>query len=205
MDKKQIQRLQKRTNKYSELERVAEARVGDTPQSKLKWLLDFKDKDLTKTYRGEREGVGYELRVLPASLLTHAGKASATLQWQHGLEPLTDEVILELHEWTKALFAAMSQPWQEQRSVSIPPPTEVEIYRTSPLTAKKTRFQYIRRFSGNDERPVIKDAIVNALLEGSEYLRFCLECRKPFMAHRKKTYCNPECSQKARDRKRKPK
>jgi hypothetical protein len=44
-------------------------------------------------------------------------------------------------------------------------PSQIELYRTSQVTAGKIHFEYMRRFDGDDEPPVIKDAIANGLVD----------------------------------------
>jgi len=179
---------------------IAERRVGATPQSRLKWLLEFSREDLALLSSGERGLRGECLRLLPRARLSHDKKLSKTTSWAHDAGSMDDDVLVELQEWTKGAFDTISA--ERRKPLDVPLPKSVSLWRTSDITAKKASFQYIKEFDHNDERPAIKDSIADVILDGGDYLRFCLECKKPFLAHRKKQYDTMSCSQKARDRRR---
>jgi hypothetical protein len=176
----------------------ARARVGTTAESKLKWLLQFKDKDLNRLTRGERIPFGHGLRCLPDSSMIHGGKASRTVSFSLSNLEMPDEMIFELQEWVREFLAALggSGDYEYQS------PEKIRIHRMNPANSNRMAFQVMPLFPFGDERLAVKYAAVNIVLDASDKLRLCLQCNAPFAAHRKQAYCRPQCSQRKRDIKR---
>jgi hypothetical protein len=74
-----------------------------------------------------------------------------------------------------------------------------------PALSRKARspgFEYL--FLG-DERAGVLGGIANLVLEAGDRLRACRQCGGPFVAkENRQYYCTPTCSQRARNRRRKP-
>jgi hypothetical protein len=191
--KREIEHAAKAFN--ADMEKAA-ARVGSTAESKLRWLLQFKEKDLNSLTRGERIPLGNGLRCLPGSRPTHGGKVARSVSFMMEGFEMPDEMIFELQNWTMNFFAALASP---QGDYEYEPPEKMLIHRMSPLKSKRIIFQQMPLFNSRGERPAVKDAIINIVLAASDKLRFCLQCKAPFVAHRRQAYCTPKCSQTARD------
>jgi hypothetical protein len=135
-------------------------------------------------------------------MLLYGGTVSFDIRWEHVSEPLADDDLSGLQQWTKDLFAAQGD--DRAREFKLPVPSEAFLHRQSPLTSKKSRFQYIEKYELEHELRAITKGIANIILAASGNLRFCLECRRLFVASRKRVYCSDRCSQRVQDRKRPP-
>ena len=163
---------------------VARDRLGDSPESQLKWILDFAKKDLQKTRPEERVALGYDLR----------GLISGNWSWNTNVGPMPDPTLRRLHsEITEGLKGLFNQP---QKEWNFPPPSIISVNRFNPLDAPDIRF--ITRYEG-DERTAILSGVLGILQKAKENLRACKRCKTPFVRVRRQEYCSEKCSQKKRN------
>jgi hypothetical protein len=183
MRKKVLGRKKKSNQEILDIQ-LAESRIGDTLESRLKWILNFKDQDLSTLSSGERATLGFSLRAFVEKGIT--------------FDAMSDEVLNDLQKWVRELFEVT----RKKSPMFLAPPPQG--YLISPvLRDKKVVLERLPQFDMHkDESLAIKHAIADTAERGSDKLRLCLQCRSLFVAHRKKVYCVPACSQKARDIKR---
>ena len=174
----------------------AQARVGEKPIDRLRWLLAFMSKPVSDLDPAERIPIGYELRAI-AGGQSKPGESRASA---HYAGPLDDEVVKQLHaEITtrvKGLFSSVAAPWQFKL------PELFQVYRTSPITSKRILFATLSQFGLDQERDAILYGVANVLLDANRTLRACAQCGSPFIPVRRQEYCSTKCSQKARDKRR---
>lgn len=172
---------------YSQRMRLADDRVGRTPDSRLQWVLDFVKKDLSRMRPEERGALGDDLRALHNADRWHTSYSS-------GLT-MPDRLVKTLHRDIKAGLSALfsERPDNEWKC---PPPKTITIHRMNPLKSKRTRFQ---QYYTGDEKAAIIGSVVALILQCQERVRACERCGQPFVRNKKQQYCNEECGQAERN------
>jgi hypothetical protein len=167
--------------------RLADNRVGRTPDSRLQWVLDFVKKDLSRMPPEERSALGDDLRALDYADRWHAA-------YPAGLT-MPDRLLKTIHRDLKAGLRALfsERPDNEWRC---PPPKTIAIHRMNPLKSKRTRFQ---QYYTGDEKAAIIGSVVALLLQCQERVRACERCKQPFVREKKQKFCTEECSQAERN------
>ena len=193
---KKQKKLTARDLRHSDDMDKARARVGDTAESRLKWVLSFKEVDLDALTAGERAAWGDGLRCLPVGTLSHGGRVMQTMAWAYSQDKMDDATLAGLQEWVRDFFKALAS---NDAGFEYHPPESISVFRTNPLPSKTVQFQVMSKFPFLDKTRAIQYSIVNLVLDGSEKLRFCFQCKAPFIPNRKQDFCKPQCSQKARD------
>ena len=201
---------------------LADKRIGENLAGRIKWLLDFKDRDLNLLHPEEREALGYDLKAFisyggswlvsgfdslkPIPIGLAAGIQAKVRQGFANLYP-------ETHIYSDSNMTSGSEVWD------LPLPDQIFLVRTSPDNAKRSKIELrtslvsVREGRNKpmrayvDPKKAILWSIANNILEGQEQnlLRGCSECRAPFIPVQRQEYCSTRCSQKARDRRRKKK
>jgi hypothetical protein len=169
-----------------------QGRIGETPAQRLGWVLEFLRKDLTRLLPGERAALGWDLRVIAIFSLRMGAGARGGLR--SSLQPMSDEALAryqeEIREGLRGLLSPDATTWRL--------PAEPALSRKP----RSSGFEYL--FLG-DERAGVLGGIANLVLEAGDRLRACRECGNPFVAkENRQHYCTPACSQRARNRRRKP-
>ena len=183
------------------VQKVVRARIGDTPVKRLAWLLRFMNTDLELLRKEEQTALGFDLQTL--WLTVDAPEQAPPV----GTWIMDRTELSETQKWIKdgltALFSEKPNRW------IFPAPQEMRLVRKSALDAKRSDIALVpvwpmpSDFDG--QRRNIKLAILYIVLAAKDSLRLCSECKSPFIPVRRQEYCSPKCSQKARDRKRRPK
>lgn len=172
---------------YSQKMRLADERVGRTPELRLQWVLDFVKKDLSRMQSEERGALGDDLRALHNADRWHTAYSS-------GLT-MPDRLLKTIHRDIKVGLSALfsERPDSEWRC---PPPKTIALHRMNPLKSKRTRFQ---QYYTGDEKAAIIGSVVALLLQCQERVRACERCRQPFVREKKQKFCTEECSQAERN------
>jgi hypothetical protein len=197
---------------------LAHKRIGGNPAARLKWLLDFKDRDLNLLHPGEREALSYDLK---AFISYGGGELVTTFD---SLKPVPSGLVTEIQAEVRQGFANLypatyinldSNTTSTAEVWNFPRPEQVFLQRTSPDNAKRSKIELRMSLVSvkegqNKERRIFVDpkvailyGILNTIREGQNLLRACSECKAPFIPVQRQEYCSTKCSQKARDRRRK--
>ncbi len=181
---------------------LARKRMGDTPDKRLTWLLDFLRLDLDVKRPEERVALGYDLRMLGMeSTPVGRGSGLAGVGRSHFAPagPMPDDTLRdlqrELAEAIRGLLGPSSRAWQL-------PPVRASIYRFSFPGAKPVLFGM--RYDSEDERGGILWGAISLLQKAGGHLRLCPECQRIFLAVRRQAYCSAACSMRVRNRRRPP-
>jgi hypothetical protein len=178
-----------------------ELRTGKTPEDRLRWVVEFTQKDLEALRREERVALGLDLLMLAT-----AGWAPSKPRGSRGghqytsampLATLPDDLLsslqAEMAHGLQSLLIEPPQPWD------LPAPETVSVSRISPPGAKKA--QLAVHWEGG-VREAILGSVLTLLLQAGDALRACATCGRPLVARKRQIYCSPVCSQKVRDRNR---
>jgi hypothetical protein len=171
---------------YSRKRRLADERIGHTPDTRLQWVLDFMRKDLSQMRPEERSALGDDLRALHDAERWHTAYSGMTMP-----DRLLKTVHRDIRAGLSALFS--ERPDNEWKC---PPPKTITIHRMNPLKSKRTRFQ---QYYTGDERAAIIGSVLNLILQCQDRVRACESCGQPFVRNRKQEYCTPECAQAERN------
>jgi hypothetical protein len=177
--------------------KLAEQRIGRTPEQRLRWLLKFLEEDLDLLRPEERIAKGYDLRALmdlSFGLRTAAKKPSRPGEAMLGNSaPMPDAELrafqAEIAQGIRGLLQNPPQGWH----LTTP---QLSVWPASP-GVKRGGFGL--RWYG-EEKDAILGGVVNLLLQAGEHLRACVECHRPFVARKRQIYCSAPCSQRVRDR-----
>jgi hypothetical protein len=171
--------------KFEKIDSLGEKRVGITTEERLRWVVEFAQKDLSMLRTGERLDLGEDLR-----LLIPTG-------WQ-GIEskPMEEAMVVRLHSHIsngiQALLASGSQKWR------LPRITGLSLSKNQP----EGRF-YLTGEGGEFEGVVL--GVFNLILRLGHRVKACPQCQKPFVAVRRQEYCSTACSQLVRDERKREK
>jgi hypothetical protein len=167
--------------------RLADARVGQTPEVRLQWVLDFVRKDLSRIRPEQRIALGYDLRALHNAERWHTAYTS-------GLT-MSDRLLNRIHRDLKAGLSALFSD-RVDNEWHCPPPKTIAIHRMSPTKSKRTRFQ---QFYTGDERAAIIGSVMSLMVQCQDRVRACERCGQPFVRNRKQAYCTEDCGQAERN------
>jgi hypothetical protein len=210
----------KKTDDNFQRLQLAHKRIGESPAARLKWLLDFKDRELNLLHPEEREALGYDLK----AFISYGGSGLITAF--DSLKPVPRGLATEIQAKVRQGFAALYpethiDPDSNTHSIAevwdLPLPEQVFLQRTSPDNAKRSNIELrtslvsVREGRNKQRGPYVDPkvailwGIAYTILEGRNLLRGCSECKAPFIPVQRQEYCSTKCSQKARDRRRKKK
>jgi hypothetical protein len=161
-------------------------RMGETPEQRLRWVVDFTGLDLDSRKMGEIEAKGDDLRMIaafsaPHGVLRTMKTAPVPLgvlkNYQHRIEQGLREVL-----GTDARWALSGRPVLERREGG---------------------FRLVVDGQG-DEMAGILSAVAQLVVEVGEHLRTCADpkCGRPFVAVKRQAYCSVQHSQRVRNQKR---
>jgi hypothetical protein len=176
--------------------KLAAARLGDTPEKVLQWVLRFVSRDLTALLPGERSNLAWDLRALSVYA------RNWHFEWKLD-EPMPQVDLLELQrelgEGIGAIVRAHETPTLPIGLLPSRWPRSVEqratlISRAEPQSKGR---RYWILWEGQDREAIVA-AIWNIIIDVGNKLRACAECRSPFIAIKRQEYCTPACSQRAR-------
>ena len=183
------------------IQKLVRARIGDTPVKRLAWLLRFMNTDLEFLRKEEQTALGHDLQTL--WLAVDAPEQAPPV----GVWIMDRSELSATQKWIKDGFLALFS--EKPKGWIFPAPREMRLVRKSSLDAKRSDITLVpvwpvpSDFDG--QRRNIKLAILYIVFAARDSLRLCSECKSPFIPVRRQEYCSTKCSQKARDRKRKPK
>jgi hypothetical protein len=188
------------------IRKLALARIGDTPQKRLAWLLWFMNTDLTVLREEEQVALGYDLMSLWLTL-----EGTDNVEFSPSVPSLSiyrmdQGELSEIQKWIKDGFRSLFS--EKPRRWIFPAPEGIKLVRKSPLNAKRSDLTLVTVVpmilgTGGPRRRSIELAILEIVFGGRDLLRACSECGSPFIPVRRQEYCSTKCSQKARDRRRK--
>src|SRR5262249_5378817 len=153
---------------------------------RLRWVVNFAQKDLSILRSGEKLDQGEDLRMLiPAG-------------WQ-GIDkakPMEEAMVVRLHNHIsnglQALLASESHQWR------LPRITGLSLCKNQP----EGRF-YLTGEGAEFEGVIL--GVFNLILRLGHRVKACPVCQKPFVAVRRQEYCSTACSQRERDERKREK
>ncbi len=167
-----------------------QARLGDTPEAVLEWIITFAQRDLSKVGPGERQDLGQDLRAI-AALVCHP---EARRGWRPKSRPVPEAELLELQaQLREGLQRFLAGGWVVPGSVIL-----------GQVTSPKTGRPRVRLSS---VASAVDGGIVAATVELLSYagdrLRVCptRECGRVFLRYRKQVFCCTKHAQEARNTK----
>jgi hypothetical protein len=190
------------------VQNLAMARMGDTPAKRLAWLLRFMNTDLNLLHEEEQTALGYDLQALWLTAAHVPQKRDEAVRADpFRFQTMDQSELSGIQKWIKDGFATL---FSEKSIWIFPAPVRVVLYRQSPPNAKRSDLALVTDFATKDlswekQRRLIEHAIMWVVFAGKDLLRACSECKSPFIPVRRQEYCSANCSQKARDRRRKKK
>ena len=174
--------------------RMAELRVGRTSAARLRWVIDFSNRDLALLRPEELVALGDDLRMLPR---LHAGQhhGQQMAEQRDGRPPgMKPDEVLKVHDsiWRglHGLLQEPNEPWAIDAK-------GVFVERIPGQDAKPPQFRF--GSLGSDQKSAILATVMGLLLEQGQHLRACESCKTPFLAVRRQIFCSPECSQEERN------
>jgi hypothetical protein len=173
--------------------RLAVRRMNVPAPSRLKWVVDFVQRDLDLLQAGEREALGYDLRGLVVHSL--AGQVGYRIDRKAMSETALRQYQKRIAKGLDGLLSEPPQPWQ------IP---EVQPHVAVVEIAPSGQRKFVVRLGGDEAASVI-GGVANLVAEAGEHLRRCKnpDCEKVFVADAKQSrYCDAKCSQSVRDKRR---
>jgi hypothetical protein len=170
-----------------------------SPKDRLKWFLEFAEKDLEKLSPTEQALDGY--RLLAAA--SGPGWPGDTDDWPAD-KPIEPTSVATLRRVQREITGAVKGLFSDKAVWTVPAKNmRIEINRTSPADAKEPHFQlYVWVMP---EFEFVMAALFRALLDAGKYLRTCARasCGKAFVATKRQEYCSTNCSQIVRNEKKK--
>ena len=174
--------------------RRARQQIAARPGGPLGWLVEFVREDADTWLPGDVEAHGHRLLAL-----VYAPMSDNVVALGRGrISPLTPTSIVETHAELRAFVRALVTV---QAGTEIEVPTEglkEMLVRTQAPGVKPASWGIGR---GGPRRTLLYQT-VKALVAGQDRLIACPECGKPFLALRKKKFCDTPCLQAWWDAKR---
>ena len=183
---------------------IARERLGESPEGQLRKVVDFAQKDLRALYPDERTAIGYMLKALPSPMVSETQ-----------LAPLPDDVVRRIQRRVqKGLAALMSDERSFVAQLSdrksgwggFPPlPRNRRLIRMNdPNNPERKRVPIRWVSNAESEFESIMAAIGELFVTAGTSLRQCPICEATFVARKRQEYCSTQCSQRTRDRRRRP-
>jgi len=161
-------------------------RIGATPESQVRWLLAFAKRELRGLSSVEWLEIGSEARVFALQ----PGIPGFRL-------PLPSERLLT--RWQRWLRGGLGQLEEGTWWETIVGRRQLRIQYAKGMVQEE--YSYLEGESfWDDVTSAFREHVLRALANVRGRLRFCQECRKPFVARKRQAYCTPGCSQKSRTR-----
>lgn len=170
-------------------------RQGDSAEDRLRWVVDFARRDLSRLRPEERIALGHDLRWIAFFCIPDAVGIGPA--WGDLVDPMPDRRLRayqrEIAAGLRALVGEGERyvPWR---------------LAGRPVLARAgdRAWGFALAFLG-DERTDVLGAVATLLLKAGDRLRACRQCRSPFVAREnRQRYCNALCSQRMRNTRRKP-
>src|SRR5262245_3259073 len=163
----------------------AVAHVGQTPESRARWFVQFATCDPTMLSDTEREAIRWRL-----SAYLEGGRGEDPEAY-HGPAPAEEREVKQCHEWLRAGLAelARGQTWvielefKPKYLVGLKPP---HVYRRTPITNALVSFREV----------VLRDSVPVLL----KRLKFCARngCGAAFFSRKRQRFCSGRCGQSER-------
>jgi hypothetical protein len=164
---------------------LARGRVGASADDRLRWAVTFAQVDLDVLRAGEREALGHDLRALSPHNYAYGQRP----------EPLPEKEVRRLqerfHEAIQTVLGKPNRPLLLQ--LGSPTLVRVRIGRDGPYRPQLA-------WQTEKESDAIFGGFVGLLLDPEHRLRWCAECRGPYVVRKRQEYCSPVCSQRTRNR-----
>ena len=170
------------------------ARVGRTPEERLRWLLKFGNLEPASLNADRRAVAVQEAR---AFLMVEEVDPEVRALLRIGPPPLdetpnvlTQEEVWAAQRWLKEGLERLRRKrgWNFAASTRY----ELDLYRGVMLWVRLKSKSRLKQF---------KALALNLLREARFWFRLCPECQRPFAPVRRQAYCSPGCSQAVRTRK----
>jgi len=176
--------------------RKARQQIEAEPGAALGWLVRFVREDPERWLPGDMEAHGYRLLAL-----VYGPIGEHVLQRGAGhIPPITPTSVVEIHAELAAFFSELvSGP--APRTVKVPTDDLGKVLIRASAPGEKPAIFGISR--GGPRRTLLFQA-VEALVLASDRLMACPgpKCGKPFLALRKKKFCDSDCLQSWHDERR---
>ena len=161
-------------------------RIGATPEIQVRWLLAFAKRELRSLSSVEWLEIGSEARVFALQ----PGMPGVRL-------PLPPERLLM--RWQRWLRGGLGRLQDETWWETIVGRRQLRIRYVTGMVQEE--YPYLEGESfWDDVTSAFREHVLRALANVRGRLRFCQECRQPFVARKRQAYCSSRCSQKRRTR-----
>jgi hypothetical protein len=170
------------------------ARVGRTPEERLRWLLKFGNLEPVSLNADGRAVAVQEAR---AFLMVEEVDPEVRALLRIGPPPidetpnvLTQDEVWAAQRWLKEGLERLCRKrgWNFAASTRY----ELDLYRGVMLWVRLKSKSRLEQF---------KSLALNVLREARFWFRLCPECQRPFVPVRRQAYCSSGCSQAVRTRK----
>jgi hypothetical protein len=176
--------------------RLATQAIGDTHATRLAWLVRFIGENPATWHPAVRGVHGDCLLSLARPTLTNLAGGRALPG------ALTADEIVALHGELRTTVRALLNT-NPERFAHVSIPTEGLTERLERLTSAGKKPAVFGVSYGFDKpRTAIFQAVKTLILQTGARLIGCPECQTPFLATHKAKFCTPNCSQRARNKKR---
>jgi hypothetical protein len=169
--------------------RLAAARIGETPEQQLRWVVDFIKKDFGRLRPEEIAALGWDLRELYLW-------GSVTLQ-PKGPMPADEVRAVQqtLKEGIEKLIRQDGGVWY----ISGAP---FGIFRRNPTTDRRAKLVF--QHKALEEKASIVVGVVDLIRRAGDRLHACDVCGQPLVVNKRRVHCSESCAQKARNERRVP-
>jgi hypothetical protein len=167
-----------------------QARLGDTPEALLQWVVTFAQRDLDRVGPGERQDLGQDLRAVPALVWRRHWRG-----WRPKASAIPEATLVQIQ-------AQLREGLQRFVKGAWPVPGQVIL---GLVTHPKTGRHRVGLWSAPSalEDGGIAAAVVEILCQAGDRLRACpaRDCGRVFVSYRKQKFCTPKHAQQARNEK----
>lgn len=178
---------------------AAAERMGYTDEARLRWLIDFIQRDLSDLREGEWLDLCDDLLVFSLQI-----PRAASLSALRRLHPVYRKTVDH-----RSMRVVQRNLRQMVEAMVVVPRTLGDW----PIPRTIGRYHLCRDFNGKITQAFVHEgsgkfsypnaaiaAAINTLTGADRRILRCIECRRVFLAVRRQVYCTSACSQKARTR-----
>jgi hypothetical protein len=166
------------------------ARLGDTPDAWLMWVVGFAQRDLATVGPGERQDLGQDLRALPTLVWRDHWRG-----WRPKTLPMPEAMLLQLQAHLReGLQRFVRGGWGV--------PGQVILGLVKHPRTGRHRVGLWSAPSAWEDGGIVA-AVVELLCQVGDRLKVCpaRDCGRIFVSYRKQKFCSPKHAQQARNEK----
>ncbi len=175
---------------------IASQRMGNSAYERLRWLVGFLGRDLSRLREGEWLDLEDDLKTFATGTLPQGPQGSKDLvlaEW-NPMTPLTRE---EIHRLQNDLNSGLKSLLETGRWDL--PKVAAPVFLKRIHTDSTGRTRIVKHYKTSLWDSIVLQAI-DIFEWGGNRIRACQECHQPFLAIKRQIYCSRQCSQRIRDR-----